>query len=272
MPPLVSIVVPSYNYNRLTELLIKSVMNQTYNNWQCVIVDDCSTDDTPDILRKYCGIDNRLEIIFNHKNLGMAKTLNKGFIRARGEYIIGMNADDCLAESDALSKLVSFMDANPDIGLVYTDNWVIDKEGNKIEIFRKVTSDGDALMTSDFIATWSCMWRDSVFQKINRRVEFDMCCDWDLWLKLTEHCKIAHLPEPLFGWYKHSDSLYFRRRREGVLHELQCLLNARRRRGVSNLTIDGLILVVRLYKARRDLWVHRLREARLRLSRLCYRI
>jgi len=261
MEPLVSIVVPSYNYNRLTERLIQSVMAQTYRNWQCVIVDDYSTDDTPSILKKYQGADSRLEIIFNSQNKGMAKTLNEGFARARGEYIVGMNADDCLAEADALSKLVSFMDTHPDIGLVYADNWLIDKDGNRIEIFRKPTIEGDALLTGNFIVTWSCMWRDSVFQKVGRRVEFDMCCDWDLWLKLSEHCKIAHLPEPLFGWYRHSDSLYFRARRQGkgAVQDRRCLLNARRRRGISNSNLEGLNIFTLPYRIRIGFWLQRFR-------------
>src|SRR5207237_2839986 len=125
---------------------------------------------------------------------------------------------------------------------------------------RKPTRDGDDLLAVNFIGTWSCMWRDSVFQKINRRVEFDMCCDWDLWLKLSEHCEIAHLQEPIFGWYRHDDSLYFRDRPKGSVDELQCALNAHRRRNGDRWSSATLRLAVRLYKAKVFLWLSQLRK------------
>jgi predicted O-methyltransferase YrrM len=230
-------------------------------NWQLVIVDDYSTDNTVSILEKYVGVDDRIQIVFKKKNEGMAKTLNDGFKRARGVYVVGMNADDSLAEPSAIERLASFLEQNPNIGLVYTDNCVTDRQGNKIEVFRKVTGTGDDLLGGNFIATWSCMWRDSVFQRIGRRVEFDMCCDWDLWLKLSEHCEIAHLQEPLFGWYRHDDSLYFRHRSKGIVDELKCTLNARRRRGVDRWTPENLRLANHLYRARAALWRHQLSTA-----------
>src|SRR5207237_9871195 len=114
--PLVSIVVPSYNYNRLTEGLIKSVQLQTYRNWQLVVVDDCSTDDTVSILKESIGVDDRIQIILKSKNEGRVKTLNQGFKQACGEYMVGMNADDRLADPCAIEKLVSYLERNPTIG------------------------------------------------------------------------------------------------------------------------------------------------------------
>jgi glycosyltransferase involved in cell wall biosynthesis len=257
MQPLVSIVVPSYNYNKLTGMLIETVKSQTYLNWQLIIVDDHSHDDTPAILRKYEAVDSRIEIVLKDANEGMAKTLNDGFAKAGGEYVVGMNADDQLAESTALEKLVAFLENHPQVGLVYTDNVVIDAAGKRIEVFRKKTGNADDLLKQNFIATWSCMWRDSVFQRIGRRVEFDMCCDWDLWLKLADHCEIAHLQEPLFAWYRHDSSLYFRERSKGKVDEAQCELNARRRRGLRPWSAESLRLTRQLMRARVDLWRER---------------
>lgn len=253
----VSIVVPSYNYHNLTVYLIKSVLNQTFADWELIIVDDCSTDNTPSLLERFCEIDQRIRIIFKRINEGMVNALNDGFRQAHGELIIGMNADDCLTEPTALAKLVKFLDEHPDVGLVYTDNWVTDESGNKIEVFRKQTRVSDDLIKGNPIVTWSCIWRDSIFRKIGRQVEFDMCCDYDLWLKLSEHSRIAHLQEPLFGWYRHNDSLYFRNRPEGSVQELQCLLNARVRRRISGWNREGFCLAVRFKSAKAKLWLYR---------------
>jgi teichuronic acid biosynthesis glycosyltransferase TuaG len=247
--PRISIIVPSFNYQKLTECLILSVLHQSYDNWQLIIIDDYSTDDTIDILKKYLNYDTRIDIQFNNKNRGMVKCLNQGFQKANGEFIISLNADDNLADKKTLEIMVDFFLQNKPIGLVYTDVWVNDENCQKIEIIRKPSYKQNNLINGNFIATWCCMWRDSIFTKVNRNVRFDMCCDWDLWLRLEEQTNIAHIPEPLFGWYRHNTSLYHRKRDEGRIQEIKCKLDAMNRRGYFYLSRQNIPLVYQYFRA-----------------------
>ena len=100
---LVSIIMPSYNTGKFIKETINSVLNQTYNNWELIIVDDCSTDDTLSIANKYSSMDKRIHVIHNEVNKKLPASLNIGFRRAEGKYLT-WTSDDNMYVSDALKK------------------------------------------------------------------------------------------------------------------------------------------------------------------------
>lgn len=108
MEPLVSIITPVYNAQDYLEETILSVLNQTYYNWELLLIDDCSIDNSYKIIEKYLKKDRRIKYLKNDKNSGPAITRNKGIEEAKGEYIAFLDSDDLWYENK-LEKQINFM-------------------------------------------------------------------------------------------------------------------------------------------------------------------
>ena len=100
---LVSIIMPSYNTAKYIGESIRSVQNQTYENWELIIIDDCSTDNSEEILKKYSLEDNRICYLKNEKNSGAAVSRNRGLRKAKGKWIAFLDSDD-LWDKEKLEK------------------------------------------------------------------------------------------------------------------------------------------------------------------------
>lgn len=128
---LVSIIMPSWNTSNFISESIESVIKQTYKNWELIIVDDCSTDDTKDLLKKYK--DQRIKYFINEKNSGAALTRNKALREAQGEWIAFLDSDDLWAP-EKIEHQIKFMKQNG-FNFSYTEYEKIDEESNKIGIY-----------------------------------------------------------------------------------------------------------------------------------------
>ena len=127
---LVSIVVPVYNSEEFIKDTIKTVKEQTYQNWELLLVNDCSTDNSVEIIKKYEKEDKRIKLILLEKNLGAAIARNTGIQHAKGKYIAFLDSDD-LWEPQKLEKQIKFMEEN-EYDFTYTDYEFADEEGNKL--------------------------------------------------------------------------------------------------------------------------------------------
>ena len=130
-----TVLMPVYNAEKYVAEAIDSILNQTFNDFEFLIINDGSTDNSLDIIKSYD--DPRITIINNETNLGLSHTLNKGIELARGEYIIRMDADD-ISLSIRLEKQIEFMDSNQHIGICGSWIQTFDKSGNQ-SIWNKVT-------------------------------------------------------------------------------------------------------------------------------------
>lgn len=133
---LVSIVTPNYNCGKYIAETIESVRNQTYTNWEMLIVDDCSTDNSVAIAQSYAQKDSRIHVLIQSKNSGAALARNRALDEARGEYIAFLDSDD-LWLPEKLEKQVSFMRAN-NCDFCFTEYEHIDEDGNSLNIVAKV--------------------------------------------------------------------------------------------------------------------------------------
>ena len=131
--PLVSIVLPVYNGQQYLRGSLKSILAQTYNNWELIVVDDASTDRTPAIIREFAGHDERIRVIRNEQNRKLPTSLNVGFADSRGEYLT-WTSDDNLYEPEAIALMVETLDARADVGLVYCNVTNIDEEGKDLGV------------------------------------------------------------------------------------------------------------------------------------------
>ena len=178
--PLVSIVLPTYNGSQYLEQAIQSVLKQTYPNWELIIVDDGSTDDTPNIISRYTALDPRVCSIRHPVNLRLPAALNTGFAQAKGEYLT-WTSDDNYYRPNALATMVDFLEAHPEVDIVYTDCSVIDEGGNVIA-YRKATPITD-LVWKNCVGP-SFLYRRRVQEKLGPYSdELFLAEDYDFWLR-----------------------------------------------------------------------------------------
>lgn len=208
---------------------IESILNQTFSDFEFIIIDDCSSDNTFRILREYAEKDSRLKIIKNEKNLGLTKSLNKGIRYSSGEYIARMDAGDT-SERDRLEKQVKFLDGNNDYGLVGTWSNVIDQDSKKIGEMKYETG-SDALkkylIKHNPIIHSSIMVRKSVLGKIGLYDEkWKYAQDYELYFRIAKDAKIANLPEFLVSNRMSPNSITSRKNKEQVMFAIKARLKA----------------------------------------------
>ena len=127
---LVSVIMPSWNTGRFIAESIQSVINQTYHNWELIIVDDCSTDNTDEVVMSFS--DSRIKYLKNEKNLGAAFSRNRAMREARGEWLAFLDSDD-LWRKNKLEKQISFMNSNG-YTFSYHNYTRIDEDGKPLNI------------------------------------------------------------------------------------------------------------------------------------------
>jgi len=125
--PMISIITPSYNASQFIDFTIQSVKNQTFQDWEMVIVDDCSTDDTRDKLQMYADEDERIHVLFLEENSGAAVARNLALSHAKGRYVAFLDSDDCW-KREKLEKQLSFMQQHG-YAFTFTGYEMINNEG-----------------------------------------------------------------------------------------------------------------------------------------------
>lgn len=203
--PKVSVILPVFNCEKYVFEAIQSILNQSFKDFEFIIINDGSTDNSLEIVKLAAESDNRIIFINNEKNLGLIKTLNIGLNLASGEYIIRMDGDD-VSKYDRIEKQIKFLDINKEIGLLgsyyecFGDTNVLQKKHSTHKDI-KIAS----LFSSPFAHPTICL-RASVLKENNLiynetalHVE-----DYDLWSKLLDVTKGANYPEVLLRYRVHN--------------------------------------------------------------------
>lgn len=133
----VSVCIPTYNRSHYLKYAVNSVLNQTYNDYELIICDDASSDDTATVISQYQ--DSRIRYIQHPKNIGRSKNMRSGFSAAVGEYFIKFDDDDAIAP-EFLAKTVAILDSNPEADFVCTDHWIINSDSLREEAATKENS------------------------------------------------------------------------------------------------------------------------------------
>lgn len=213
MNKLVSIILPTYNgADRINES-IKSVLGQTYTNWELLVIDDGSKDNTKDVIENFTKSDLRIRYIKNENNLGLQKTLNKGIREAKGEYIARIDDDDIWCDPQKLEKQFEFLDKNKDYVLVGTGVIVVDESGKELFRYLVPVSDYDIrerILGKNCFVHSSVVFRKAVVLGLGgygegsdvRNME-----DYDLWLRIGLKGKFANLPMHSTKWCLRNGSL-----------------------------------------------------------------
>lgn len=195
MDELVSIIMPSYNTARFIGESIQSVLAQTYTNWELLIVDDCSTDNTDEIVQPFLS-DERIKYFKNEKNSGAAVSRNKALREAKGKWIAFLDSDD-LWLPEKLERQISFMTAN-DYKFSYTEYEKIDEESESLHVLvggpNNVTK--KVMYRYCYIGCLTVMY-DSEFMGTIQIKDIKKNNDYAMWLQLCKKANCYLLPENL---------------------------------------------------------------------------
>ncbi len=196
----------TYNDGAFIKEAIDSVMEQTFKDWEFIIVNDASIDDTAKIIGSYCSADKRFKYLVNKKNSGQAASLNKCITLARGEYIAILDSDDTWIDKSKLQKQVDFLEKNFDYGFVGSWAYIVDKN-NKIISTLKYPRTDSAIRS--YMLIENCFMHDTIVVRkglLNRvggyNSELYFAHDYDLWLRLGMVSKMAIMEEYMLNYRK----------------------------------------------------------------------
>ncbi len=200
--PQISILMPAYNAGKYLQEAIDSMLNQTFTNFELLILDDCSTDNTNDIVQSYN--DSRIQYIRQEKNIGLANNLNVGLKLAQGKYIARMDGDD-ISLPERLQVQYEFLESHPDIDLCSCglemfgkDNqvWIRERDPEQVKI---------TMMFYSPVLHATSVWRRESFEKHNLYYNQDTfpAEDYDLWSRAIFHCTLVNIPQVLYKYRIH---------------------------------------------------------------------
>lgn len=207
---MISVVMPVYNAEKYVAEAVESILQQTYTDFEFIIIDDCSTDNSYGILQTYAAKDIRIRLFKNDVNNKLPKTLNFGIAQSNGKYIARMDADD-ISLPERFAKQVEFMESHPEIGVCGT--WIKEFIDENKQITRMVEYPVEhklisitLLFDENCLAHPSTLLKREIFTDIQLYYESSFggaAEDYELWVRLLVHGILFHnLPEPLLMYRK----------------------------------------------------------------------
>lgn len=206
---LVSVIIPTYNRANLIQQSVKSVLNQTYNNFEIIIIDDGSSDNTEEVINKLN--DNRIRYIKHAVNKGASAARNTGIREAKGKYIAFQDSDDHWLP-DKLEKQVKRIENTPDhVGAVFGGYWIIGKGNEKRYFPEQVIKDGNifhTLLKGNVVGMPVVMIKKICFDKVGYFNEtLPALEDWELLLRISRDYEFLYINEPLVTVYETENSI-----------------------------------------------------------------
>lgn len=213
---LISVVITSYNYGRYLKDTITSVLNQSYSDWELIVVDDCSSDNSMEILCDFANKDSRITLIRNMKNIGLVNSLRRGISAAKGQWVAFLESDD-LWVPDYLEKKVQIAQKY-DVGIIFNNveffgvNAECAQEKFSKIVRKNSTRNFPKNMFYDFgcenpiLTMSSVMVRGDLFEQVEFESPIDKLFDWFLYVQLSYFAPAFYLEEKLTRWRQHDES------------------------------------------------------------------
>ncbi|WP_297423397.1 glycosyltransferase family A protein [Clostridium sp.] len=215
--PLVSIIVPAYNHENYIGECIESIMNQTYENIELIIINDGSKDKTANIIRNYeskCKERFKRYIFIDKENEGICKTLNRGIKESSGQYLCFLASDDMIL-SNKIEKQLEYFKTNKDVKELICNGYIYYGNEKESEIFYPNQPEWINLSHKKIFKMMLCgnifnpfaMYNREIFNEIgffNEEINFE---DWDMHLRISYNYKIGYIDEPLFLYRRHENNI-----------------------------------------------------------------
>jgi glycosyltransferase involved in cell wall biosynthesis len=219
----VSIMMCAYNRAHFLPQAIESVLMQNFKDWELLVLDDASTDNTQELMSLYIK-DSRIRYIRHSENLGLAKNRNAGVNESQGEYLAILDSDDYWTDTNKLTTQVEFLDQNPKYGLIGSFGKIVDEKDEKVgELCYKISDDQirkRILGYHQFLHS-SVMFRKS---SVNEAEGYDENLapaeDYDLILKIGTKHKMHNIPESMVNYRIHTENSSSNDRRKKMHHAL----------------------------------------------------
>ena len=201
----ITVYITNKNYGKYLDKSIKSVTNQSFKNYEIIIIDDASTDNSKKIIHKY-EKHKKCRVIYNKKSLGLIKCSNMAIKAARGDYVIRLDADDFL-NRNALLVMYNEIKNDKKIALVYPDYYLTDEKGKIISEEKQINSNFQKNKNQPPLGA-CCLIRKDVMFSINFYDEkFNKQDGYDLWYKIYRKFRVKNINLPLFFYRRHSNNL-----------------------------------------------------------------
>lgn len=220
--------MPAYNNEKYINQAIKSIINQTYEDWELLIIDDCSTDQTQTIIKSFASIDTRIQLIYRDTNSGKPSIAKNGALPlAKGDYIAFLDSDD-LWLPEKLEKQILLMESNQKLGLTYTGGYWIDENDNIIKsflpkypngsnlnnmLFRYELNNQSVMITKEALNNTLCLFNENIL----------IGEDYNLFMHIIAKYDIASIKEYLIQYRIHEAALTKKKKQisDGVLLTLK---------------------------------------------------
>ncbi len=216
-PPRISVVMPVWNGEKYVGEAIRSILRQTLQEFELIVVDDGSTDETGNIVQGFA--DERIRIISEGYNSGIPRARNKGASLAKAEYLANMDSDD-FSLPDRLERQVRFLDANPSVGVVGTQMKIIDAESRPAGEYAVPCSHAAIAWTLAYgraMANPTVMMRSALIARTGGySTDFPYAEDTELWTRLIKITRFANLEDSLHLYRQHPISTYARKEHEAL--------------------------------------------------------
>ena len=221
----VSVLMSVYNGSQYLREAVESVLHQTFSDFEFIIINDCSTDNSREVIQEYAAEDQRIKLVENRKNIGLTKSLNKGLSLAKGNYIARQDADD-ISLPTRFERQVAVLNAKPEVVLVSSDIEVINAEGQFVRVEKRSCN-------AEFISWYLTFYnhigghsqvafrRDTVMELGGYSESCRYSQDYELWCRLNKVGKIIILPEILHKLRRHDAGITTEKRSEQLAYTFQ---------------------------------------------------
>lgn len=223
--PLISIITASYNYEQYIRATIESVLNQIYTNWELIVVDDGSKDNSVEIIKEYCVKDNRIKL-FQHENginKGLAETIQLGIKNSKSDWIAFLEADDTITP-DYLEKKINIINKYSSVNYIFNNTNIIANDKGTIEWYKKYLNILDDFLNkmefpcklikilknkhvNNYIQTFSIiMMKKDLFDNIDYNSPVKPWLDYYIWMQISQKTNCYYINEKLTNWLRHENS------------------------------------------------------------------
>ncbi len=222
--PRVTFFVPTYQYGHYLAECVRSILKQSYENFEILILDDCSRDQTPEIAHQLMKDDSRVVYVRHEKNKGHMANYNHGIAMAKGEFLWCVSADDCLASPDVLQRYIDAFNENPALGMAFCRAQIMDEDSQpaekwiprqnypqlaKIPTVYSGRTFYKKILQENFVPVIAAMARKECYEKAgNYNPRLTHTGDWYLWMQFALAWDTYYDPEPMVYYRVHRNNMH----------------------------------------------------------------